>query len=116
MTKPPRKRRRLSLEILVTFAICLAAATFLYMFLTAITVGLVEEYCFNHDIPLGEDELYRLDTFVFSVGFAVSSVFFTVLFLALFGEKLGYIRIVTNGVDAMREGSVDPRVPVKGNN
>ena len=116
MTKPPRKRRRLSLEILVTFAICLAAATFLYLFLTAITIGLVEEYCFNHDIPLGEDEFYRLDTFVFSVGFAVSAVFFTVLFLALFGEKLGYIRIVTNGVDAMREGSVDPRVPVKGNN
>ena len=116
MTKPARKRRRLSLEILGTFAVCFAAAALLFAILSGVTVGLVEEYCFMNDISLEEEELYHLDNTVLSLSFLTSVAFFTILFLALFGEKLGYIRAVIAGVEALREGDPDPKVPLKGHN
>lgn len=116
MTDRKGKCRRLSTEILLTFALCFVAAAILFFVLATVAARLVEEYCFNHDIPLGEDELLHLDTTVFGVSFVAASIFFTVLFLALFGEKLGYIRTVIAGVEAMRLGEAHPNVPVTGNN
>ncbi len=88
------------------------------MFLIISTCGsaLIEEYCFDHDIVLDEFEWYSLDNTVRSVGFAVSAVFFTVLFFILFGERLAYIRKITAGVEALREGDYGKQVLLVGNN
>ena len=116
MTEKHKKRSRLSFEILGLFAVCLAVAIVLYFFLAYCGVALVEDYCWSNDITLGEEELYRIDTFVFSVSLLFSVGFFVVLFLLLFGDKLSYIRAITKGVDALQRGEHGYKLPIEGNN
>ncbi len=79
-------------------------------------MGIVEEYCFNNDIYLDEFEAYRLDNTVLCVSLIVTVVFFIVLFFALFGERLAYIRTITKGVDVLQRGEFGQKVALKGNN
>ncbi len=88
----------------------------LYLFLTFFGIGIIEEYCFNNDIYLDEFEAYRLDNTVLGVSLVVTVVFFIILFFALFGERLAYIRTITKGVDALQQGDFGHRVELKGNN
>ncbi len=108
-------RRKLSVEILLGFALCFVLSALLFLFMTYFAGGLVEEYCFYKDIHLTEDQFYRIDTFILGWGFAVSAGFFAVLFLVLFGTKFSYIRTITKGVDSLSK-SENSRVPLKGNN
>ena len=116
MNKKAKKGRGLSYEILGLFAVCLAVTLALWFFLAFFGVGVVEEYCWEHDIPLGEEELYHLDSIVLSVSLSVSVIFFIVLFLTLFGERLSYIRTIIKGVDTLRSGVTDYRLPLEGHN
>ncbi len=116
MTDKTKKRRRLSVEILVLVCLCFALSLLLFIFITTVGAALAERYCFNNDITLDEFEWYRLDNTVRSAGFVVSAAFFTVLFFALFGERLAYIRRITAGVDALRNGSFGNQVELVGNN
>lgn len=116
MTEATPKRRKLSLEILGLVAICLVISLLLFLLILHLGIGIVEEYCFYRDIILDEYELYRLDTTMFSAGLAVSVAFFIILFFALFGERLAYIRKITDGVHALRRGERDTRVTLMGNN
>ena len=116
MTDQAKKRRKLSTEILIIVGICFAVSILLYFIITHLGIAIVSEYCFYHDIELGEDEWYRLDTTMLSAGFAVSAVVFVLMFIALFGERLAYIRKITDGVHALRRGERDARVALVGNN
>ena len=116
MTDKKKRSRRLSYEILGIFAICFVLALILFLFLLNVGVGLVEEYCFYNDIILDDNDLYRLDTTFFSVSLAVSVIFFVILFLALFADKLAYIRTIIKGVDTLRSGEIGHRLPLEGNN
>ncbi len=98
------------------FGICFAISLVLYFVLTYFTIGIIEEYCFNNDIYLDELEAYRLDNTVLGVSLVVTVAFFIVLFFALFGERLAYIRTITKGVDALQRGDFGHRVALKGNN
>ncbi len=116
MIEKAKKRRKLSVEILTLVCLCFALSLILFLFISTFGGALVEEYCFNHDIVLDEFEWYRLDNTVRSVGFAVSAVFFTVLFLILFGERLSYIRKITAGVESLRARDYSKQVLLLGNN
>lgn len=116
MTEKAKKRGKLSYEILGIFAFCLAVTLALYFFLVFFGIGVAEEFCFENGITLDEEGLYRLDNAVLSVSLAVSVVFFIILFLALFGEKLAYIVTIINGVETLRRGEPGYRLPLKGNN
>lgn len=111
-----KKRRKLSQEILATVALCFVLALVLGTVLARVGVAVVEEYCFQQDMILEEEDYYRLDRTVITVSAVVSVFFFVVLFLALFGDKLTYIRTITKGVDALRRGEYGRRLPVEGNN
>ncbi len=115
MTKRPA-RRRLFAEILLTFGLCFVISLLLFGFIWYFGTGLVEEYFFNNDIVLDDYTYFRLESFIVCAGAAVSVGFFTVLFLALFGEKLGYIRVITKGVEALQKGNYEYKLPIKGNN
>lgn len=108
--------RRLALEIIMIFAVCFILALLLYLFLSFFSVGIIEEYCFNNDIYLDEDQLYHLDNTVFGVSFAVSAGFFVILFLALFGERLAYIRTIIDGIHALQRGEFGRKVELVGKN
>ncbi|MBQ8448980.1 MAG: sensor histidine kinase [Clostridia bacterium] len=116
MTEKAKRRRKLSYEILGLFAVCFAAALVLFFFLIFFGIGVAEEYCWENGIPLDEEALYRLDGFVFSVSLAVSVIFFAVLFIVLFGERLAYIGTIIKGVDILRGGEMGYRLPLEGNN
>ncbi len=116
MTEKIKRRHKLSIEILTLVCLCFALSLLLFLFITIFGAALAEQYCFNNDVILDEFEWYRLDNTVRSMGFAVSAVFFTVLFFILFGERLAYIRKITAGVDALREGDYGKQVPLVGNN
>ena len=53
---------------------------------------------------------------VFSASLAVAVIFFVVLFLVLFGERLSYIGVIIRGVEIMRRGEFGYRLPIEGNN
>lgn len=111
-----KKRRKLSVEILLLVGLCFALSLLLFFVVSTLAIALIEEYCFNHDIILDEFEWYSLDITVLGVGFAVSAVFFTVLFSVLFGERLAYICKITAGVEALRKGDYGKQVLLVGNN
>jgi len=115
-SKQTEKRGKLSHEVLRLFFICLAITVVLYVFLAVCGAAIVENYCWNRDIALDEEQLYHLDAVVFSVSLAVSVIFFVVLFLTLFGERLSYIGEIIRGVDVMRRGEFGQRLPIEGNN
>ena len=116
LTEKTKKRRRLSVEILTIVAVCFALTLVLYLLLVYFAPRLVEEYCFFNDIELDEFDLYRLDVTMYTAGVAVSVCFFIIMFFAMFGERLAYIRKITAGVDALRNGHYGNRVELVGNN
>ncbi len=111
-----KKRRKLSLEVLGLVAMCFALSLVLYFIVAYFGTGLAEEYCFNHDIVLDEFEFYQLDMTLHGIAFAVSAVFFVILFFSLFAERLAYIRKITDGVHAMQRGEKKVNVELFGNN
>ena len=116
MTEKPRKRRKLTHEILGLVCLCFALSLLLYVFITTFGGVLIEEYCFQNDIIMDEFDCYDVDNTLRGVGFCVSTVFFTVLFFALFGERLAYVRKITAGVDILRDGNYGEQVELRGNN
>ena len=116
MTDKMEKRRKLSLEILGIFAVCFVISLLLFFFLSYFSAGIVEEYCFNNDISLDGDAYFHLDSTVFSVSLTVSVGFFILLFFALFGERIAYIRTIIDGIDALQRGEFGHKVVLKGNN
>lgn len=116
MTDSRKKSRKLSYEILGLFAVCFAISLLLFFFLSFFGVAAVEGYCWNNDITLDEDQLFHLDSIVFSVALAMSVIFFILLFLLLFGERLSYIRTIIKGVDRLQRGEHGYVLPLEGNN
>ena len=116
MIEKKKKRRRLSVEILLIVGLCFVLSLILYLLITVFGSLLLQEYFFNHDIYPDEFQWYRVDNTLRSVGFAVSVLFFTALFFALFGERLAYVRKITAGVDALRQGDYGVKVVLVGNN
>ena len=110
------KRGKLSHEVLTLFFICFTITVVLYVFLVICGTAAVENYCWKQNIELDEDQLYHLDTVVFSASLAVAVIFFVVLFLVLFGERLSYIGVIIRGVEIMRRGEFGYRLPIEGNN
>lgn len=104
------------MEILGIFAVCFAIALALFLFLTFFTVAAVEELCMSLDITLTEDMLYGLDNTVITASLIISAALFAVLFFAMFGERLAYIRTIIGGVNALQQGELDHRVPLQGHN
>ena len=116
MTEKAKKRRKLSHEILALVCLCFAFSLLLFMFITNFGMALIETYCFQNDIVMDEWDWYDLDNTVRGIGFAVAAVFFIVIFFVLFGERLAYIRKITAGVDALRNGNYGKQVELLWNN
>jgi signal transduction histidine kinase len=110
------KRRKLTHEMLGLVCLCFALSLLLFVFITIFGTALIEDYCFQNDIVMDEFDWYDVDNTMRIAGFAVSTVFFTVMFFALFGERLAYVRKITAGVDMLREGNYGGQVELRGNN
>ncbi|MBQ9117449.1 MAG: HAMP domain-containing histidine kinase [Clostridia bacterium] len=117
LSERSRKRRKLAHEILVIFAVCFIISLLLFLVLMLVGVGLVEQYCFDNDIPLDEDQLFRLDSTALSLSLSVAVIFFVVLFLILFGDRLSYtVKTISDGISALQRGEHGYKVELIGNN
>ena len=111
-----KKRRKFAHEILGLIGISALVALVIFLILTYFAAVTVEEYCFQNDVPMTEFDWMEVERWIFGGGGLIAIVCFSLLFLALLGERLAYIRKITDGIDAMRAGQTDAAIPLEGNN
>lgn len=110
------KRRKLSHEILGILGIAFAIAIFLFEFLYLTATSLSENYCDYNDLTLTFAQQAELDMWIYGASMMSAIVFFTALFLFLLGQKITYIKKLTEGVNALRTHRMDFELPLEGNN
>jgi len=111
-----KKRRKLSHEILGLVAAAFAVAFFLMEFLYLTALGISHHYIEVNDLLLNEEQYITLDGWLLNLSLLVSLLFFLVLFLILLGQKLSYVRTLTQGVEALRANRMDYEMPLEGSN
>lgn len=116
MTDRNVKKRRLTHEILglLALSVLLTAAAFLLLAFGAL--HLVEDYFLQMLLPYTENQLIAAQQWALNGCVAAALVFFIGLFLFLLGQKLSYIRSITEGVAALQQHRMDCTVPVEGRN
>lgn len=110
------KRRKFSHEVLGLTGISALFALILFLILTGIAAATAETYCFDNDVVMTEFDWIEVDRWIFGLGAAISVGSFSLLFLALLGDRLAYLREITEGIDALRMGQEDHAIELVGNN
>lgn len=109
-------KRKLSVEILLTVAICLMLSVTVFFLMVYLTPRIIEEYCLYLGLEPSELGWYGLDITMLGMAFVVSVIFFAVLFLGLFGQKLAYIRVLISGIRQLERGEFGSTVELRGSN
>ena len=115
MTDRNTKRRSLRREILLLLAICVGAALAAFGLLATLSLHLVDGY-FQEATQYTENQVITAQMWTLNGCAAAALVFFIILFLFLLGQKLSYIRSITEGVAALQQHRMDYVVPVEGRN
>ena len=110
------KKHKLSYEILGIVGICTLVAVLLFLTLSNLTLGLIEEYLFHNDIIITDDEYFNLDRTIVSGSLIISLIVFILLFILLFKNKLIYIKELMNIINELSKGNYDVNIKIKGNN
>lgn len=110
------RKHKLAYEILGIVGICTLAAVLLFLTLSNLTLGLIEEYLFHNDIILKDDEYFNLDRTIVSGSLIISVIIFILLFILLFKNKLIYIKKLMNSINELSKGNYDVDIEIKGNN
>lgn len=117
MTKGRRiKHPKLAYEILGLTGLSALFAAILFLILTWTGTAIVESYCFHNDVVMTEFDWLEADRWIFSFSGIFSAVGFSLLFLILFGDRMTYIRTITEGIHALRLGQTDVSLPLEGRN
>ncbi|MBQ6990962.1 MAG: HAMP domain-containing histidine kinase [Clostridia bacterium] len=114
MTEP--KRKKLSRQILATLGISLGAAVGGFHLLALGGYYLLDRVYREQMVSISEDTLIGMQGWMLNLCLLLSVVFFLVLFLVLLGDRLSYIRTITQGIDRLKEGQGDWAIPLQGNN
>lgn len=112
----PKKRRKLTRELLGLIILDLFLAVLSYFFLRSAGGTAAYHYCEAKGLAMDALESITLDYFVFNLSVAGAVIIFLVLFLVFVGRKLSYIRKITEGIEALRTHRMDDQVPLDGNN
>ena len=111
-----KKRKRLSRQILSSLGISLGAAVGGFHLLALGGYYLLDRVYREQLVSISEDTLIGMQGWMLNLCLLLSVVFFLVLFLVLLGDRLSYIRTITQGIDRLKEGQGDWAIPVQGNN
>ena len=109
-------RRKLSHEILGLIGIAAGISLILFLLLRFLASGLIEEYIFNHDIPMTEFDWIAVEHRIFTVSTVLSCIFFSTVFLFLLKDRIAYIRKITAGIDRLHDPAAGVSIPLEGNN
>ena len=110
------RRRRLAFEILGLIGISALAAAILFLILSWTATIIAENYCFYNNVEMDEFDWLAVDRWIFSLSGLLSAGCFSLLFLAMLGDRMAYIRKLTRGIDALRMGQAESTIPLEGNN
>ena len=113
--KGPR-RRKLAYEILGLIGISAVIAGILFWILSVTSATIAEHYCFYNDVVMDEFDWMAVDRWIFGASGVICAVVFSVIFLAMLGDRMRYIRKLTRGIDALRLGQADSPIPLEGKN
>ena len=117
MTKErPRKRRKLAYEILGLIGISSVLAVFLFLILSWTATAIVGSYCFENDVVMTEFDWLEVDRWIFGLSTLLSACGFSLLFLTLLGDRIAYIRTLTEGIRGLRLGQPGDPLPLEGRN
>ena len=106
----------LTYEILVLIIISLAIATATYFILSLSATSLYEEYVFNNDIILDEIDYYRIENLIFTMSLLIALFIFLIIFFALLSKKMSVIKELSKGIEEIKNGNLEYKVDVKGEN
>jgi len=106
----------LSREILGLIGISALIGGMLFVILSYAAATIVENYCFYNDIVMTELEWLDVDRWIFSCAGLISTLCFSVVFLALSHDKIAYIRTLTEGIHRLRMGNAHHPIPLQGKN
>ena len=110
------KRRKLAHELLFLTGICAVLAAILFHVLSGIATAILESYIFQNELVLTEFQWMDADNWIFRASLLVAVGFFVVLFLVLLGDRLNYIRKLTQGIDDLTHNPEAQPLPLSGNN
>lgn len=110
------RRRKLAFEILGLIGISALAAAILFLILSWTATIIAENYCFYNNVEMDEFDWLAVDRWIFSLSGLLSAGCFSLLFLAMLGDRMAYIRKLTRGIDALRMGQAESTIPLEGNN
>ncbi|MBR4865782.1 MAG: HAMP domain-containing histidine kinase [Clostridia bacterium] len=114
MTEP--KRKKLSSQILATLGISLGAAVAAFDLLVFGAYALLDRVYDAQPISMSEDALISAQGWALNLSLLFSVGFFLTLFLVLLGNRLSYVRTITQGIDRLKAGQGDWVIPLRGNN
>ena len=110
------KPRKLAHEILGMIGLSAALCLILFLVLSGVATAIAEEYFFQHDIPMTEFDWIRLDRLICGASALLACVGFSVLFLCLIGDRIAYIRTITDRIRTLQDDGQAAAVPTEGNN
>ena len=115
MTKE-KKFTKLSKELLMIFLLDLGISVFSFIFINLVSDGIFYSYYDNNNIILTEIQEINYLTWITALSFTASSAIFIILFLVLIGQKLSYLKEITEGIDALTTYRLNSVIPIKHNN
>lgn len=115
-TKKKKKRNSLRKEILFLFFADAVISFAAYFFLRSWAGSLTVLYLEKQQIILDELQEIMLDWLIFNGSVLGAFLVFVIFFLAAAGNKLAYIRELTEGIHGLRTQKMNHEIPLKGNN
>ena len=110
------KQHKLSYEILGLIGISAFFAVLLLLILSWTGRTIVEIYCFRNDVFMTEFDWLEADRWLWGMSGILSAAGFSLLFLTLLGDRIAYIRTITEGIHLLRLGQTGLSLPLEGRN
>lgn len=110
------KRKSLSKELLLIIGKSAFISFIIFFLLNGITLGIIEEYVFNHDLVLNEFDWLTIQHWIFIISTILTSIIFSILFLSLLKEKINYIHKITKGINDFHSYESFQPIDIEGNN
>lgn len=109
-------RNQLSKEILGLFGATAAIAMFTFGFLKVTANSIVLSYCEKNELVFTEMQEWAVQSWIQSISFVAAVIIFVILFLSLVGQKIGYLKQIIHGIEALKMHRMEYKIPLEGNN
>lgn len=114
--KDKKTNKKLTREILLFLAISAATALFFLVFSRKVANSLVYRYADKMEMSLNEMQQLDIHFMINNVSLIAAVLLFVSLFLFLLGQKLAYLQVITEGIQALRVHRMDYVIPLEGEN